>query len=54
MVSEQNLKRILTEHQLTQARCLEDWGSIVRKQYAQLMERADGTVADAGVRRLWI
>ena len=47
MVSEQNLKRILTEHQLTQARCLEDWGSIVRKQYAQLMERADGTVADA-------
>lgn len=47
MVSEQNLKRILTEHQLTQVRCQEDWGGIVLKQYAELMEHADGTVADA-------
>ena len=47
MVSEQNLKRILTEHQLTQVRCQEDWGGIVPKQYAELMEHADGTVADA-------
>ena len=42
MVSEQNLKRILTEHQLTQVRCQEDWGGIVLKQYAELMEHADG------------
>ena len=35
MVSEQNLKRILTEHQLTQVRCQEDWGGIVLKQYAE-------------------
>ena len=47
MVSEQNLKRILTKHQLTQVRCREDWGDIVLKQYAKLMEHADGTVADA-------
>ena len=47
MVSEQNLKRILTEHQLTQVCCQEDWGGIVLKQYAELMEHADGTVADA-------
>ena len=47
MVSEQNLKRILAEHQLTQVRCREDWGGIVLKQYAELMEHADGTVADA-------
>ena len=47
MVSEETLKRILTEHQLTQVRCQEDWGSIVRKQYAELMEHADGMVADA-------
>lgn len=47
MVSEQTLKRILTEHQLTQVRCREDWGGIVLKQYAKLMEQADGTVADA-------
>lgn len=47
MVSEQNLKRILAEHQLTQVRCQEDWGGIVLKQYAELMEHADGTVADA-------
>lgn len=47
MVSEQNLKRILIEHQLTQVRCQEDWGGIVLKQYAELMEHADGTVADA-------
>lgn len=47
MVSEQNLKRILAEHQLTQVCCREDWGGIVLKQYAELMEHADGTVADA-------
>lgn len=47
MVSEKNLKQILTEHQLTQVRCREDWGGIVLKQYAKLMEHADGIVADA-------
>ena len=47
MVSEQNLKRILAEHQLTQVCCREDWGGIVLKQYEELMEHADGTVADA-------
>lgn len=47
MVSEQNLERILTDHQLTQVRCRENWGGIVLKQYAELMEHADGTVADA-------
>ena len=47
MVSEETLKRILTEHQLTQVRCQKDWGSIVLKQYAELMEHTDGTVADA-------
>ena len=38
MVSEKNLKQILTEHQLTQVRCREDWGGIVLKQYAKLAE----------------
>ena len=47
MVSEQNLKRILAEHQLTRVCCREDWGGIVLKQYEELMEHADGTVADA-------
>lgn len=47
MVSKQNLERILTEHQLTQVRCREDWGAKVRKQYGELMEHADGIVADA-------
>lgn len=47
MISEQNLERILTDHQLTQVHCREDWGGIVLKQYAELMEHADGTVADA-------
>ena len=41
------MKQILTEHQLTQVRCREDWGGIVLKQYAKLMEHADGIVADA-------
>lgn len=47
MVSEQNLERILAEHRLTRVCCREDWGSIVLKRYAELMEHADGTVADA-------
>ena len=47
MVSEQNLKRILTEHQLTQVRCCKDWCSSVKKQYENLMKHANGMVADA-------
>lgn len=47
MVSEQTLKRILTEHQLTQVRCQKDWGGIVLKKYAELMTHVNGTVADA-------
>ena len=44
MVSEQNLKRILTEHQLTQVRCQEDWGGIVLKQYAELIVKTGANV----------
>ena len=47
MVSEQALKRILTEHQLTQVRCREDWGAMVLEKYKERMEQANGTVADA-------
>ena len=38
MVSEQALKRILTEHQLTQVRCREDWGAMVLEKYKERME----------------
>ena len=47
MISEQNLERILTEHHLTQVRCCKDWCSSVKKQYENLMNHANGMVADA-------
>ena len=41
MVSEQALKRILTEHQFTQVRCREDWGAMVLEKYKERMEQAE-------------